>query len=267
MKKLRLLPTFTIEGTTFLVDIDKQVLRQANDPDNEISFINNMQDHGSFYRLLYDQIEGRAAEDLFDQNFVKVIDVPTLIELDPKGMSAKYGIPETELKGKTDFEVIVDQDWLTERKNGILPRVNIAGEEFIIDLRLQEFRHAKYFFPVISLKSFDLTNDGEYYEAFYHPVMKQVVNIDPKLTEFPDSVVKIRLPNELGLDPVTTARRYGIDENELLRRFPPKKELKAMVIPLAETGIPALIRQNREQLQKEHAEIARRIKPRHRPRF
>lgn len=97
--------------------------------------------------------------------------------------------------------------------------------------------------------------------------MKQVVNIDPKLTEFPDNVVKIRLPNELGLDPVSTARRYGIDENELLRRFPPKKDLKAVIIPLADTGIPALIRQNREQLQKEHAEIARRIKPRHRPRF
>lgn len=146
MKKLRPLPTFTIEGTTFLVDIHKQVLRQANDPDNEISFINNMQDNGTFYGLLYDLDEKRAAEDLFDQNRVKGIDVPTLIELDPQGMSAKYGIPETELKGKTDFEVIVDQDWLAERKKGVLPRVNIAGEEFIIDLPLQELRHAKYFF-------------------------------------------------------------------------------------------------------------------------
>ncbi len=267
MNKLRQVPIFTIEGTSFLVDVNRQVLRQTNDQDNEVSFINNMQDHGTFYRLLYDLDEKRAAQDLFDQSRVKVIDLPPLTELDPEGMSAKYGIPENQLKGKTDFEVIVDQVWLKERQNGVLPRINIAGEEFTIDLRLQELRHTKYFFPVISLKSFELTTDGEYYEAFYHPVMKQVVGIDPKLTELPEGVVKVRLPNELGLDPVATARRYGIDENELLRRYPPKKDLKAAVIPLADTGLPALIRQNREQLQKEHAEIARRIRPRHRPHF
>lgn len=267
MNKLRQVLIFTIEGTSFLVDLDKQVLRQTNDQDNEISFINNMQDHGTFYRLLYDLDEKRAAEDLFDQNRVKVIDLPPLTELDPEGMAVKYGIPESRLKGKTDFEVIVDQDWLAERRSGVLPRIHIAGEEFTVDLRLQELRHTRNFFPVISLKSFELTGDGEYYQAFYHPAMKQTVSIDPKLTEFPESVVQIRLPNELGLDPVATARRYGIDENDLLRRYPPKKDLKAAVIPLADTGIPALIRHNREQLQKEHAEIARRISPKHRPHF
>ncbi|SDF45084.1 hypothetical protein SAMN05216464_11856 [Mucilaginibacter pineti] len=267
MNKLRQVPIFTIEGTSFLVDVHKQVLRQTNDQDNEISFINNMQDHGTFYRLLYDPDEKCSAEDLIDQSRVKVIDIPPLTELDPEGMSVRYGIPENRLKGKTDFEVIVDQDWLKERQNGVLPRINIAGEEFTIDLRLQELRHTKYFFPVISLKSFELTTDGEYYQAFYHPAMKQVVSIDPKLTEFPESIIQIRLPNELGLDPVATARRYGVDENDLLRRYPPKKDLQAAVIPLADTGLPALIRQNREQLQKEHAEIARRIRPPHWPHF
>jgi hypothetical protein len=267
MNKLRQVPIFTIEGTSFLVDVDKQVLRQTNDQDNEISFINNMQDHGTFYRLLYDLNEKRAAEDLFDQNRVKVIDVPRLTELDPEGMSAKYGISEEQLKGKTDFEVIVDQELLQQRLNGQLPKINIAGEDYIIDLRLQELRPAKDFSPAISLRYLDLSADGEYYLAYFHPAIRQVVPVDPKLTELPDGVIQLQIPNELRLDPIAMARKYGMEENEVLRRYPIQKNLKADVIPLHETGLPALIQRNREQLQKEHAEIARRIRPRHRQHF
>ena len=163
--------------------------------------------------------------------------------------------------------MMVDQDALQQRRDGILPTIQIAGESFVVDLRMHELRHAKYFFPVISLKSFELTNDGWNYEAFYHPLLKQVVDIDPKLTEFPDHVIKIRLPNEIGLDPVGAARQYGMDERELLRRYPIQKELKAEEISLADTHIPALIRQNKEQLQNDHQVNARRIKPRQRQRF
>ncbi|MDB4921841.1 hypothetical protein [Mucilaginibacter sp.] len=267
MKKLRPVPLFTIEGTSFLVDIEKQVLRQTNDHANEISFINDMQDHGAFYRLLYDPDELRAAKDLFDQNRVKVIDVPQMTDLDREGMAARYGLPPELVMGKSDFELIVDQEALDLRLKGALPRIDIAGEGFIIDLRLQELRHAKNFHPVISLKSFGLSGDGSKYEAFYHPLLKQVVKIDPKLTEFPGSVVRIQIPNGTGLDPVAAARQYGMEERELLRRYPIQKELKAAVIPLSETHIPALIRRNREQLRREHQEIVRQMKPKNRPRF
>ena len=267
MKKLRLLPTFTIKDTCFLVDIEKQVLRQTNDLSNEISFIKDMQDKGNHYLLNYDFVEKRCPGVILDPLTIIDVQVPPLVELDPEGMAAKYGITVEQLKGKTDFEVIVDQELLALRHKGVLPQINIAGEQFIVDLRLQELRHASNFHPVISLKSFDLTNDGWKYEAFYHPMMKQLVGIDPKLTEFPDGVIKIQLPNEIGLDPVGTARQYGMGERELLRRHPIQKELKAAVIPLSETNIPALIQRNREQLRHGHQEIARRIKPKQRPRF
>jgi hypothetical protein len=120
---------------------------------------------------------------------------------------------------------------------------------------------------VLSLKSFELRPDGRTYEAYYHPVIKQVVQIDPGLTEFPDGVVKIQIPNEIGLDPVAAARAYRINERELLRRYPIQKNLKAEVIALSETHIPALIQRNREQLRKAHEEITRRIRPKQRPRF
>jgi hypothetical protein len=267
MSKLRNPVIFEIEGTSFEVDIDKQVLRQTNDQTNEISFIQDMQDQGAFYKLLYDLDEYNAAHDLFDQNRVKLITVPQMTDLDREGMALKYGLTPGLVMGKSDFELIVDQKLLDERLNGILPQIDLAGEKFTVDLRLQELRNTQFFFPVISLKSFELTNDGWHYEAYYHPVMKQVVELDPRLLEFPEGVIKLKIPNEIGLDPVAAARQYGMNERELLRRHPIQKDLKAEVIPLSETHIPALIRRNKEALQQEHRENAQRLRPKHRPKF
>jgi len=190
-----------------------------------------------------------------------------MTELDPENMAVKYGCSVERLKGKPDFDIMVDQEALASRRQGMLPRIDIAGEAFVVDLRMQELRHAEHFYPIISLRSFELTNDGWNYEAYYHPVVKQTVELDPKLLELPVSVIRIRIPNEIGLDPVSAAREYGMDERELLRRYPFQKDLKAEVIPLSETHIPALIQRNKEALQQAHRENTQKLKPRQRPKF
>ncbi|GAA4910020.1 hypothetical protein [Mucilaginibacter defluvii] len=266
MNKHRILPVFDLYGTDFIVDVNKQVLREAERPANEISFISDMSEHQNLYLLRYDQVTKRPEAERTDQ-YIEVTEVPSLIELDPEGMSLKYSIPVEQLKGKTDFEVMVDQELLADRRRGILPQIDINGEAFVIDLKLQELRHAKYFFPVISLKSFDLTDDGWHYTAFYDTMLKQPLTLDPKLLEMPDHVIQVKLPNEIGLDPVFTAQKYGMDERELLRRHPIQKELKAEVIPLSETDVPRLIRQNKDELRQQHEANRQRSKPRQRPRF
>jgi len=258
---------FRFEALSFLVDIDKQVLRQTNDSSHEISFITQMTDRGDHYLIAFDLSRKRVYEGDFTHDQIEPIIVPPLIALDPEGMSQKYGVPVDQLAGKTDFEIIVNQEALARREQGMLPQIDLGGEMFTVDLRLQELRHSQHFFPVISLKSFDLTNDGWHYEAYYHPVMKQVVELDPKLLEFPESVIKIKIPNEIGLDPVATARKYGMNERELLRRYPIQQNLKAEVIPLSETNIPGMIQRNKEALKQEHRENMQRAKPRIRPRF
>ena len=261
MNKLSEPIIFAIEGTTFLVDIHNQLLRQTDDPANEISFVGDMADHGSHYSFLYDAVEKNIPRQIYRDGQLSEVRVPKLIELDPEGMAARYGWRVRDLHGKTDFEVIVDQKLLRQRMEGVLPRIRIAGEDFYVDLRLHELRHTGTFHPVLSLESFDLTPDGWHYEAYYHPVIRQVVPLDPQLTELPESVVKIRMPNELGLDPVGAAQLYHINERTLLRLHPIKKDLRAEVIPLSETGIPALVRQNREELMREHRENVKKIKP------
>jgi len=253
MNKFRQPPIVTIEGTSFLVDINRQVLRQTNDAENEISFIDHMQDLGTYYLLRYNADKKQPAFDGEDTKVVKLVIIPPLAQLDPQGMSEKYGLPVDELNNKTDFEIIVDQRALLLRHQGILPQIDLAGELFIVDLRLNELRHAQNFHPVISLKSFDFNQSGQYFEGYYHTALKQVVSVDPGLTELPPNLVKLRLPNALGLDPVGVASATGLDERRLLRRFPVVARLKAQVIPISETGLPALVQRNRQQLQDEHA--------------
>ncbi|MEO3404987.1 hypothetical protein AAFN85_13860 [Mucilaginibacter sp. CAU 1740] len=264
MNKLREPVIYSFDQISYVVDIENQVLRQTDAPEKEISFINQMTDFGDHYLLAWDEQNKIPAT---DPEKAEPYIIPPLIELDPEGMAARYGLSPEQLAGRTDFDVMVDQEALKARQNGTLPQIDIAGEKFIVDLRLQELRHAEYFFPVISLKSLEITDDGWHYEAFYEPIMKQVVQLDPKLTEFPNGIIKIRLPNEIGLDPVGTARIYGMAERDLLRRYPIQKELKAEVIPLSETYVPRLIRENREQLQREHEQITRRMRPGKRPGF
>ncbi|MFB9843966.1 PAS domain-containing protein [Mucilaginibacter ginsenosidivorans] len=256
-----------IHGTAFELDLEKQALLRADDRDTEISFIKQMTDHGDRYTFFYDTVARCAIDEPYEESRVRLVEIPPLHVLDPDGMAARYGKSPEELQGKTDFEIICDPDTLKQRREGILPQIDLAGEAFIVDLQLHELRNAKFFFPVISLKSFELTNDGWHYEAFYEPLMKQVVTIDPGILEFPEGIIKIKIPNELGLDPVATAKAYGLDERNLLRRYPISKDLKAEIIPLSETEIPRLIRQNKDKLRREHEQIMQRAKPRRRPRF
>ena len=252
------------EQVSFVIDIYRQVLRQTDKPEHEISFIHHMTDMGDHYLLAWDPEKLTVS---VDPEKAEPLIIDQLVWLDPGGMSEKYGIPVAQLQTMSDFEVMVDQAALKQRREGVLPQIDLAGEKFTVDLPLQELRHAANFHPVISLKSFELTNDGWHYEAYYYPVMKQVVELDPRLLEFPEGVVKLKIPNELGLDPVAAARQYGMDERELLRRHPIQKELKAEVIPLSETHIPALIRRNKEALQRDHRDNAQRLRPKHRPKF
>jgi hypothetical protein len=159
MNKLKVMQGFEIEGILFIVDIERQALVEFQNPANEISFIDHMRDLGTHYELRFDPAIGSAASKDQSNNEVKTIHVPQMTALDPLNMAKRYGITEEQVKGKPDFEVIVDQEALAIRKNGKLPLIDIQGEAFVVDLRMHELRHAEYFYPIISLKSFDIAED------------------------------------------------------------------------------------------------------------
>ncbi|MBL4674956.1 MAG: hypothetical protein JKY70_01930, partial [Mucilaginibacter sp.] len=127
MVKLREPVIFQIENTRFYIDLDRQTLRQTDNPANEISFINQMQDMGDHYILAWDAATKTGAANPEEG---EPLIIPPLVKLDPQGMSEKYGMSISDMAGKSDFEIIVDQEALTARHNGVLPQIDNAGEKF-----------------------------------------------------------------------------------------------------------------------------------------
>ena len=138
---------------------------------------------------------------------------------------------------------------LVQRLAGILPRIDIAGQNFIVDWRLKELRAENDFSKRIDLRHMAMDDKGENYLCFYHLPSKSVFVADDHLTELPKDTVMLEIPFELWLDPVGVARQYGQEDTFLLDNYPIRPELKAKVVPLEDTGLPELIKRNRGKLK------------------
>ncbi|MDT3402318.1 hypothetical protein [Mucilaginibacter terrae] len=245
---------YMIEGTSFEVDVAHQLLRQTNDRGNTISFTRDMQDKGTHYQLQYDLDQRKAQPGALTER-TKLITVPQMAWLDPEGMAQVYGKKVEEVMGRPDYDIIVDAGLVVHRHQGVLPMIDIGGEPFIVDIRSKELRQASNLTNRIPLRQADLSATGDEFLFFYHLADRCTVELDPKLTAFPDQVVLVKVPNEVLLDPIATAEACGLDVRQLLRRFPIRKDLKATLVPLADTGVPGMISRNRLALQREHAAI------------
>lgn len=146
---------------------------------------------------------------------------------------------------------------LQQRIGGKLPEINIAGTMFYVDIRLRELRADYRLMSRINLDHLETGPDGEGYRFAFDTELKQMVTIDPKLTEWPSKVIIVEIPNEVKLDPYALAREYGIDPVEFVKDHPIEKELTAKIVPLCETGYQAMMERNkkikeRPLLQKKH---------------
>jgi hypothetical protein len=265
MKRQRELPLFAIEGTDFVVDVGKHEFREKDHPANRISFFDDISDAGDHYFLLYDRSTKNYPRGGIDPSVIVEVPIPQMAELDPEGMAAKYGLTVDQVKGKTDFEIIVDQELLAERLAGRLPRIGIAGEQYIIDLHLKELRPEDGFGPAMHLLKLELSPDEDRYTCYFDPVFRQVVQVDPEITELPKGLVLLEIPFMSKLDPVGMAEAYGMEPRDVLKRYPIQKELMAKVTPAAESPLAALVQRNRQresEREKKRRQQRRRLRPR-----
>lgn len=150
-KENRKLPELEIHGTIFQFDIDSLLLIEKEKPYNTITFA-YMEDHGTHYEFDYNPKTKNYSfinnfsnlddllEDLFEdkptgQNEVQTIRVmlPRMAVMDTDGMCMKYDCTRKEIKAKTDFELIIDQEYYKRRLNGEVIKLNIAGHSYEVD--------------------------------------------------------------------------------------------------------------------------------------
>ncbi|WEK21356.1 MAG: hypothetical protein P0Y49_09405 [Candidatus Pedobacter colombiensis] len=242
------LPIHEINGTSFLVDVQKGELKEAGNPDNTIAFA-DMRYNEEGYGFSYDPLTKNLPEwNRLYKPEIELIQVPHMVELDPAGMAAKYGKTLQEVSGKTDFEVIVDQEVLAMRMKGKLPTIDIAGHLFYVDIRCDRLRPKDDFSTMgISISEIEeyQYRDGDTYVFTYDPKTHRAREIDPeKMTTIPKDLLFIEIPIPKLLDPVGYARKTGCHVTELLMNTPLKELHQARTIPWKETGLLILIKEN-----------------------
>lgn len=268
----RELPTIDIKGTAFIVDVENNQFRECGNESNSFSF-NQMEYKGTHYEMAYDE---RLKNPTFASKLKCTVEIPLLIQIDPEGIAKKYGVSETDLIGKNDFDFRVDQQIYTERVYlGRLPMIDIAGDTFFVDMRFDELRWTKDISKLIILRDQDRVElKGDYF-FFYDTNAKQAVTIDSSVTVLPENVVKVILPEDHVLDPLVHAQitdvfrpNVGVNEvKDILMKCPFHKDLKAEVIPLSKTELVEIMKVNKaakqDPLLKKNRESTGRDKGKH----
>ena len=259
----RKLPTYEIEGTTFIVDIDKKELREVDYPRNTLAFA-DMKQQGLFYVFLYDRSKRRVHHNYKEPNeHVVPVFIPQMARLDPEGMAQKYGKRVEEIAWKSDFEVMINQERLAERLNGKMPKVMIAGEPFIYDVNNHHLRLEANQKVRLNLNDWNSSKDGREYIGYYHLPSRKKYHIKSDIVELPKDVVMLKVPNEIKMDPVGVAMKSGLDLGKWLMGVGFPENVEAKIIPLNETGLPTMIEKNlahRRQLEKGKANSKHRGK-------
>ncbi|ANF52998.1 hypothetical protein A0O34_21825 [Chryseobacterium glaciei] len=245
----RELPTVNIEGTEFLVDVNKLELREKDNPNNTISLF-EMRDLGNHngYSFEYSLTEKNIPSSFISGETV-TISLPELVTLDPEGMSEKYGVPLEMFATRSDFDLMVDQTALKERLSGLLPIVDIAGHPFYVDLRMDMLRPKDDFLSggIVFSKIQDYYVDGkDKYFIPYNPKKHEFQEIDfNSVTEIPKDILVVSIPHESALDPIGYNRKHGFDELSNLKESNLKSHFRAGQVSWKDTGIEEAIRENK----------------------
>ncbi|GGE19407.1 MULTISPECIES: hypothetical protein [Bacteroidota] len=200
----RELPIINIHGTDFFIDVESLSLKERANENNFIPF-GYMADVPGGYEFEYG-LDSRNIHTIWTDEESVRIKIPELVELDPFGMSQRYQVSMEQLKGKTDFEIMVDQQAFDLRVNkGVLPTIDIAGDLFYVvldkDRLIPKDDPQSVGIPMPSFIQYDQVL-GENVFA-YDPKKREIKELDYlKITEIPKNLIAVRLPYSFSLDPV-----------------------------------------------------------------
>lgn len=243
----RELPSINIEGTDFLVDINKVELREKENPVNTIS-IYEMRDVVDGYAFNY-SLQEKNIPNLISNGEETLIKISELVVLDPAGMAEKYKLSLEELKNKTDFDLMVDQTAFNDRiQKGMLPTIDIQGHTFYVDKRMDMLRPKDDFLSKgIVFDEIDhyFSEEANAYIIPYNPKTREFQELDyDSILVFPKDLIAVQFPFQRDLDPIGWNRNGGWNIKEDLKRIGLKSHFEAKTIPWKETFLPQIITEN-----------------------
>jgi hypothetical protein len=142
-------------------------------------------------------------------------------------------------------------DQLEQRKIGILPEIDIVGHSYTVDLRLNELRNVGFPSKKLSLDEMVTSPDGKHYLFFYDRESRTILHASSDMLTLPKNAVLVTIPDEMGLDPVGVARKYGLGDEYFLKMHPYEKGPKAKITSMEESGLTEYVETNQNQVRKD----------------
>lgn len=217
------LPEIEIYDTIFQFDIDNLVFIEKDDPNN-LFFFNEMLDHLTHYEFYYrkatknsprerplgpeDDIfnESEKSKEEFANSLVKV-KIPRIGELDPVGMMRKYGCTLDDIKNKTDFEIIVDQEILGRREGGERVKIDIAGIVYEVDALEHTLKSLNGSEDIIKLLAYRYDYFIEDESCYYlYCNMEDGGIVDMLEDQTGKNLIEYKVPDLTDLDPIAVIK-------------------------------------------------------------
>jgi hypothetical protein len=246
-----------LDEVGFTVDTANEMLVQLDNLQNKIAF-SELMDKGDFFIAAFDKDTATIPKEWSNMDSgpggIRQVLIPgeILSEYETVDINAI-----NKLSYARDWGLLVADKKLKDRLMGILPVIDIAGRDFFVDWRLKELRAKDNPVVRIDLKNMEMDASGENYGCLYDWDACQVYPFDPQITLLPKNVTGLEIPYELILDPVGVARQYSMSDVAMLSQYPIQEKLSAKVIPLSETLLPELVRENKQRLANQKAQIDR----------
>lgn len=246
-------PTVIIEGTEFLFDIDKIILTEKGNPDNRIYF-SSMRNYGTHYEFDYSKVTKKfhvlhspyvgdrpivagRSETVPKGDPLVTVKIPCIGEIDPEGMCRKYRCTLKDIKEKTDFEIMVDQDVFVKRLDGVPVTIDLAGKKFEIDVANNVLRPQDGVGETVHLNAMHdyFSIDRECYQLLYNTVTSTVNDPfrDSILDKNTDFVI-LEVPRLSELDPIGSNWVNGTEPGYGLMYRTLKMEYESQTIPWEE---------------------------------
>jgi len=245
----RVLPTYKIQGTEFIVDVNQLELREKANPKNVISISDMSERSIEGYSFSYN-IKGKNLSKSYDTNS-KHIEIPDFVKLDPVGMAKKHNIPIDKITEVRDFNLMVNQNTFDKiAYTTIKPTIDIAGHPFYIDLDKNRlcpkndiwsrgiiFSELDYYYSHIEKAYFIPYNEKTH--TF------QEVSLNEK--EIPENLIVVRIPHEHTLNPIWKNKRMDFNKSDFLKKGGVHLHYETKVISWDHTRFAETIKRNKDQ--------------------
>ncbi|MBL7869123.1 MAG: hypothetical protein JNM71_13990 [Flavobacterium lindanitolerans] len=245
----RVLPTYKIFGTEFIVDVNQLELREKANPKNVISISDMEEKAVQGYRFWYSP--NSKSLTTFSEQGAKLAEIPDFVKLDPTGMAKKHNISEDIMAGMDDFKLMVNQEAFDKiAYQGIIPTIDIAGHTFHIDSFNDKLHPTDDIWSrgiIFSELKHYYSHKDDTYTIPYNQRTHTFQEVSLNVMEIPKDLIVVQIPGKRTLDPIGKNKSGNLNTSDYLKKNGVHLHFEAKVIPWHQTRFAETVKRNNGQ--------------------